>query len=97
MGNRFLLLSVGVSSVKASAVTQLAKLLAKEDCQLLSLCVEDSHLKELTSVLLEAVIEGTNLVALSLRYASQPLCSDILSLACCQWEPDGTERSSLPG
>ena len=55
-------------SLKASAVKHLASLLAKEDCQLLSLCVEDSHLKELTPVLLEAVVEGHNLVTLNLRY-----------------------------
>ncbi len=54
-------------SLKASAVNHLASLLAKEDCQLLSLCVEDSHLKELMPVLLEAVVEGHNLVTLNLR------------------------------
>lgn len=55
-------------SAKALAVTHLAGILAKEDCQLLSLCVEDSHLKELTTVLLEAVVEGSNLVTINLRY-----------------------------
>lgn len=48
-------------------MAHLARLLAKEDCQLMSLCVEDSHLKEHTSVLLDAVLEGGSLVTLNLR------------------------------
>lgn len=54
-------------SVRMAAVQQLASLLAKEDCHLLSLCLDDSHLKELTTSLLQAVVDNSSLEKINLR------------------------------
>lgn len=49
------------------AVQQLASMLANENCQLLSLCLEDSHLKEHTTLILEALIDNNSLAKINLR------------------------------
>ena len=55
------------ASVRVAAVKQLSALLAKEDCQLTSLCLEDSQLKELTNLILDALVDNSNLTKINLR------------------------------
>ena len=51
---------------RSGAIQALAQLLEDEECQLLSVSVEDSHLKELTVVLLNALAENNSLTAINL-------------------------------
>lgn len=52
---------------------ELSALLAREDCQLLSLCLEDSQLKEHTILILEALVENTSLAKINLRWCNNVL------------------------
>ena len=53
--------------VRAAALKGLVALLQKEDCHLHSLCVDDSKLKEQTSVILNALDENSSLRKLNIR------------------------------
>ena len=78
-----------------AAVQQLAELLTREDCQLISLCLEDSQLKEHTSLILEALVDNTSLAKINLRY-DQSLCElclyNYVHLVATRW---GTEELSV--
>ncbi len=49
------------------AVQALAQLLEKDDCHLLSVCLEDSHLKELAGPVLESLAENHSLTSINLK------------------------------
>ena len=55
-------------SVRAQALECLASFLSREDCQLESLCLNESRLKEQTTVVLNAMATNTSLTALNIRY-----------------------------
>lgn len=62
------------------AVQSLVTLLARDDCHLVSLCLEDSQLKEHTNLVLDALVENASLAKINLRYVLRrwTLCFDIL-------------------
>ena len=53
--------------VRAGAMQALGQLLLMEDCQLLSLGLEESHLKELMAVVLNALADNTSLVSINIK------------------------------
>lgn len=55
-------------SVRAQALECLASFLSREDCQLESLCLNESRLKEQTTVVLNAMATNTSLTTLNIRY-----------------------------
>lgn len=57
-------------SVRAQALVCIASFLSREDCQLESLCLNESRLKEQTTVVLNAVATNTSLTTLNIRYTS---------------------------
>lgn len=86
-------------SVRVTAVQQLSALLSREDCQLTSLCLEDSQLKELTNMILEALVDNTSLAKINLRYHILRMHVAIIELCmlCMQWQPDGEQRCLQSG